>query len=88
MDISSEKEPLSKSNKLVLFFYAVSWFILAFVVLFALYFVIITLLFTFDFAYGHLAQYPVQWSLCVAAPSLLVALSAERTFKRQMDQDY
>jgi len=88
MDISSHKEPLSKSNKLVLFLYAVSWFILSFVVLFALYFGVISLLYSFDFALGHLTRYPGEWTVCLASPALLIALSAERTFKRQMDQDY
>ncbi len=88
MNISTPKEPLSKSNKLVLFLNAVSWFILAFVVLFIVYFGVITLLFSFDFALGHLSGYPGSWSLCLASPALLIALSALRTFKRQMDQEY
>ena len=87
MNISSHKEPLSKSNKQVLFLYAVSWFILAFVALFALYFSVIALLYSFDFALGHLSRYPAQWMACLAAPALLIALSAERTLKRQMDQE-
>lgn len=88
MDISSHKEPLSKSNKRVLFLYFVSWFILAFVALFALYFSVTMLLYSFNFALDHLSRYPAQWMLCLASPALLIALSAERTFKRQMDQEY
>ncbi len=88
MDISSHKEPLSKSNKLYLFLCAVSWFILAFVALFALYFSALSLLHSLNYAVLHLSQYPGQWMLCIAAPALLVALSALRVFKRRLDQDY
>jgi hypothetical protein len=88
MDISSNKEPLSKSNKLYLFLCTVSWFIVAFVLLFALYFSVLSLLHSLTFATQHLSSYPGQWMLCLAAPALLISLAELRVFKRRIDQTY
>ncbi len=65
---------------------SLSRFLLSFLVLFALFFLMISLKFSASFALDHLLNYPGKWLLPLAAPSLLIALRARSSSKKELSK--
>lgn len=65
---------------------SLSRFLLSFLVLFALFFLMISLKFSASFAFDHLLNNPGKWLLSLAAPSLLIAFRARSSLKKRLSK--